>query len=197
MKRVVRIMVAAAAIVLLQSAVAHAHCDALDGPVVQAARAALAAGDVTGVLRWVQPEREAELKAAFARTLEVRKLGGAAQTLADTWFFETLVRIHRAGEGAPFEGLKPAGQIDPVLAMADTTLDSGTVDALRATITTHVTNGVTERFERARQAKAHANDSVEAGRRYVEAYVEYLHYVEGLHRAAKGQADVHEGGGRP
>lgn len=197
MKEVVRIVVSAVAIVLLQSGMASAHCDALDGPVVQAARAALAARDVTGVLRWVQPEREPEVRVAFARTLEVRKLGSEARSLADTWFFETLVRIHRAGEGAPFEGLKPAGQIDPAIAMADATLENGTLETLRTAINSHVTSGVTERFERARLAKAHANDSVDAGRRYVEAYVEYLHYIEGLHRAAKGLSEVHEGGARP
>ena len=52
-----------------------------------------------------------------------------------------------------------------------------------------------ELLARCPSAKAHANDGVDAGRRYVEAHVEYLHYVEGLHRAARGQADVHEGGG--
>lgn len=195
MKRLIRILAGVALVVLLQPAIALAHCDALDGPVVQAARAAIAAGDVTKVLRWVQPDREEEIKAAFNRTLEVRKLGGNAEALADTWFFETLVRIHRAGEGAPFEGLKPAGQIEPILAMADDTLDRGTVDGLLARVTAQVNRGVTERFEHARDAKAHANESVEAGRRYVAAYVEYLHYVEGLHRAANGEGGVHEGGG--
>jgi len=192
MKKVARITAGAALVMLLQAGTAFAHCDALDGPVVQAARSALAAHDVTPVLRWVGPQREAEIKAAFARTLEVRKLGGNAEALADTWFFETVVRIHRAGEGEPFDGLKPAGQIEPVLAMADETLDRGRVDALVSQLTTHVSSGVAERFKRALEAKAHANDSVEAGRRYVEAYVEYLHYVEALHLAGTPRAEGHD-----
>lgn len=186
-------------VVFLQPVIAFAHCDALDGPVVQAARAALAAGDVSKVLRWVEPAREAEVKAAFTRTLQVRKLGGDAQALADTWFFETLVRIHRAGEGAGFDGLKPAGHIEPVIAMVDGTLDKGAIDPLLSAVTNHVKKGLVERFERARGAKAHADESVEAGRRYVAAYVEYMHYVEGLHRAASaaGGPHEHEGERRP
>lgn len=191
MKRIGRIVVFAGLLALLQPAMAFAHCDALDGPVVQAARTALAARDVTKVLRWVQPEREAEIRAAFDRTLEVRKLGADAQALADTWFFETLVRSHRAGEGAGFDGLKPAGHIEPTIAMADGTLDKGAVDPLLARVTAHVSSGVTERFRRAREAKAHADENVEAGRRYVAAYVEYIHYVEGLHRAASVEGGAH------
>lgn len=196
MMRTAKVLAAAALLMLVQPAMAFAHCDAVDGPVVRAARAALAARDVTPVLRWVQPEREAEIKAAFTRTLDVRTLGGGAEALADTWFFETVVRIHRAGEGAPFDGLKPAGQIEPILSMADGTLEAGSVDTLLGRVTAHVSRGVTERFERARAAKAHANESVDAGRRYVAAYVEYLHYVEGLHRAAAGGSHSEAGGGR-
>lgn len=185
MKRAVRIVAMLSAVVLLVPGIARAHCDALDGPVVKAARAALAAGDVTPVLRWVPADREAEISAAFARTRAVRALGKPAQELADTWFFETLVRIHRAGEGAPYDGLKPAGQIEPILAMGDSALDSGT----STEIVDHVMSGLraelTERFRRAQAAKARANDNVEAGRRYVAAYVEYLHYLEALHNAGK------------
>ena len=92
--------------------IAYAHCDTLDGPVIKAARQALETGNVDLVLVWIQPKDEAEIRSAFAKTLEVRKQGDAAKELADMYFFETLVRIHRAGEGFPYTGLKPAGQ-DP------------------------------------------------------------------------------------
>ena len=49
-----------------------------------------------------------------------------------------------------------------------------------ADVTANVRNGVHERFARARDARARADDSVEAGRQYVAAFVFYLHYVEGL-----------------
>ena len=88
---------------------ARAHCDTEDGPVVSDAKAALTSGDVTPVLKWVRPADEPEIRTAFATTLAVRGNGDASRKLADRWFFETLVRVHRAGEGAPYTGLKPAG----------------------------------------------------------------------------------------
>jgi hypothetical protein len=168
---------------VLQPSSASAHCDALDGPVVQAARTALEKNDPTLVLRWVPPAQEADVRAAFTRTVAVRALGGDARALADTWFFETLVRIHRAGEGAPFDGLKPAGQIEPFIAAVDRSLTTGSVDTVVANVTAHVGNGIRERFARARAAAARADASVEAGREYVAAYVDYLHFVEALHLA--------------
>ena len=92
------------------SAPVYAHCDGMDGPVVKAAQAALAKGDVNLVLIWVRKNDETEIRQAFERTVNVRKLSPEAKELADTYFFETLVRIHRAGEGAPYTGLKPAGR---------------------------------------------------------------------------------------
>lgn len=159
---------------------AAAHCDSLDGPVITEAQAALTEGDITPVLKWVRADDEKELREAFAQTLAVRKLGTEAQELADRYFFETLVRIHRAGEGAPYTGLKPAGSIEPVIAKADQSLEKGSVDELANAIATHTVEGIRERFQHAREAKIHVNDSVQAGREYVEAYVSYVHYVEGL-----------------
>ena len=80
---------------------AAAHCDTLDGPVVADARTALAQGNVAPVLKWVRPADEKEIRTAFARTTAVRNLSPEAEILADLYFFEALVRIHRAGEGAP------------------------------------------------------------------------------------------------
>ncbi len=85
------------------------HCDTRDGPVVTAARIALKTGNVNFVLIWAPESAENELKEAFEKTLRVRKAGVEAQELADEWFFESVVRLHRASEGAPFTGLKPAG----------------------------------------------------------------------------------------
>lgn len=113
------------AAVLGWAAPAQAHCDTLDGPVVSAARQALDTGNVKLALVWVQEKDEAELRQAFQKASAARKSGGAAQELADRYFFETLVRVHRAGEGAPYTGLKPAGEIEPPIAAADKALASG------------------------------------------------------------------------
>ena len=144
---------------------ASAHCDSLDGPVVSAARLALGRGDLQPVLKWVKPEAEAELRAAFEKTLAVRAAGGQAKDLADTYFFETLVRLHRAGEGAPYTGLKPAGSIPKPIAAADASLDKGSVEDLGRLLADHLGAGVRERFARALEARTEADRTPEAGRR--------------------------------
>jgi hypothetical protein len=186
------ILVAATlAVGMLAARTAAAHCDTLDGPVVSDARAALAAGDVTPALKWVQPGDETEVRAAFASAVKVRSLSSEARELADTFFFETLVRVHRAGEGAPYTGLKPAGEVEPGIAAADKALENGSADGLVKAMAAHVAEGVSERFARASAARKHANDSVDAGREYIEAYVDFIHYVERVHVAAVGPAPGH------
>lgn len=172
---------------------ARAHCDSLDGPVVEAARLALTEGDVTPVLKWVRADDEAAIRAAFAQTIEVRRLSPAAAELADRFFFETLVRIHRAGEGVAFTGLKPAGRTDPAIVAADQSLATGRTEALVRELQQRIATGLGQRFERAREARAHADHNVEAGRAYVAAYVDFIHYYEGLHALA-GRAVASEGG---
>jgi hypothetical protein len=170
---------------------AFAHCDTLDGPVVQTARMALEKGDVTPVLTWVQADDEMQIRDAFQKTLAVRARGPEAKELADMYFFETLVRIHRAGEGAPYTGLKPGEAVDPAVALADKALESASVDKLVDVLTSAMANGIRERFQQALNAQMHADDSVVAGRDFVEAYVAFTHYVEGVHAIVKGSAGHH------
>ena len=169
-----------------------AHCDTLDGPVVLDARTAFAAGDVTPVLKWVMPAAEAEIRAAFAHAMSVRGLSPEAKELAYTYFFETLVRVHRAGEGAPYTGLKSAGdEVEPGIAAADAALQNASADALVKAMTSHVAVGVAERYARVASARKHAEHTVAAGREYVAAYVDFIHYVERVHAAVAGPAPAH------
>lgn len=176
---------------MLSARPAAAHCDTLGGPVIATARLALEKGDVTPVLKWVKPDKEAEIEAAFAKVLAVRKLSPEAMEMADTYFFETLVRIHREGEGAPYTGLKPAGAVEPAVAMADKALETGSVDQLADAISKHVTEGIRERFAKAYEARKHADESVQAGREFVEAYVQFTHYAERLHLDATTGVEHH------
>jgi hypothetical protein len=165
-----------------------AHCDTMDGPVVQTAQAALEKGDVTPVLKWVKAPQEAEVREAFRQTRAVRALGKGAKDLADKYFFETLVRLHRQGEGAPYAGLKPAGAVEPVVAASDKALEAGSVDELTKEITRLVAEGIRHRFAATVEKKKHAEESIAVGREFVEAYVEFTHYVERLHADAIGPA---------
>lgn len=171
---------------------AAAHCDGLDGPVVKLARKALDTGNVNLVLPWVPGDDEPEIRRAFDHSLSVRKLGPEAKRLADTFFFETLVRVHRASEGAPYTGLKPAGlDRGPAIPAADQALDTGSVEAAEKLLTEAIHKGLREHFHAAMSQKGYAPNDVAAGRRYVEAYVPYIHYVEGLWEAATMSAKGH------
>ena len=144
------------------------------------------------MLKWVSDDDEKMIRRAFQKTLEVRKLGDQAQEMADMYFFETLVRIHRAGEGAPYTGLKPGSAVDPAVALADKALDSGSVDKLVKVLSGAMAKGIREHFQRAIEAKKNADKSVAAGREFVEAYVMFTHYAEGLHGIIKGGAKHHD-----
>ena len=157
-----------------------AHCDTLGGPVIKAARKALETGNIDLVLIWVQKQDEDEIRKIFRKTIEVRKLNPEAQEFADMYFFETLVRIHRAGEGAPFTGLKPAGTEEPAIVAADKAVETGKVDALSNEISAHVIEGIKKHFDEMIEKK-NMNRSVEAGRDYIASYVTFIHYVERLY----------------
>jgi hypothetical protein len=167
----------------------RAHCDTLDGPVVRDARSVLEAGQVDAVLKWVKAAHEAEVRAVFERSLAVRAQGPAARSVADQLFFETVVRLHREGEGAPYTGLKPAGlPVDPAVAAADRALETGSADELARRITGAAERGIRERFAQARAARDRAATDLASGRAYVAAYVDFVHYVERLHSDATGPA---------
>lgn len=199
MKRIIIIcLVGFAAVLFVDSKFApfflplvFAHCDTLDGPVVKTAKTALEKGDVTPILKWIKKENEKEIKSLFQKTLVVRSKGKEAQELADMYFFETLVRIHRAGEGAPYTGLKPAGDVEPAVLEADKALEIGSVDNLVRLVTDASAKGIRERFRKAYEAKKHADHNVEAGREFVEAYVQFTHYVERLHTDAASESNHH------
>jgi len=181
-----------AAAAFLTPYTAQAHCDGLDGPVVKAAQKALTEGGITPVLIWVRKGDEPEIKQAFAKTLAVRKLNAEAKELADLYFFETLVRIHRTGEGAPYTGLKPAGRdLGPAIPAADKALDTRSVEPVKKLLLDIVEHGVQTHFQAALGKKQFAKHDVTTGRAYVQAYVEYIHYVEGLHKAAANTVEGH------
>lgn len=179
---------------------ALAHCDTLDGPVVTLAMQALDKKDVKLILPWVAAGQEGEIRKAFDLAMAVRGKGEKEKELADLYFFETLVRIHREGEGASYTGLKPAGlDLGPVLPAADKALESGNPGPLLKLVNGRIHEGIHKYYMEAREKKAHAGESVEAGRAYVQAYVPYLHFVERLyldastpvaHGAEEGAHDV-------
>lgn len=159
-----------------------AHCDTMAGPVVKAAREALRSQNVNLVLIWVQKKDEAEVKEKFRQALAVRKLNSQARKLADNYFYETIVRLHRAGEGEPYTGLKPfSTDLGPVIPLADKSFTAGSADELLKLFPADARADIQARFQEAlRQQRFDVND-VEAGRAYVKAYITFMHHVEELY----------------
>ena len=185
------LLVALAMSVFLPSRV-FAHCDGLDGPVVKAARAALEARNVALVAIWVQPQDEPEIRRAFEQTLVVRSLTPQAKELADRFFFETVVRVHRAGEGAAFTGLKPAGRdLGPAIPAADKALEERSLEPLLTLLTDTMRDRLRQHFNEAVTARTYDIGDVAAGREYVRAYVEFIHYVERLFETSTTAAHGH------
>lgn len=179
---------------ILMTGSVFAHCDTTGGPIIPEARVALEKGDMTSILKWIKKDNEAEIKAAFKKAVAVRAKGPEAKELADQYFLETLIRMHRSGEGAPYTGIKDEA-VEPIVAMADKALAEGSVDDMTSKISGHMAGAIKEKFNKALEAKKNKNRSVEAGREFVEAYVSYMHYIEGIHNAIMSAGDHHEGAG--
>jgi Family of unknown function (DUF6448) len=171
------------------------HCDSLDGPVVTAARRALDAGNVDVVLPFVPEQGEAEVKDVFQRTLRVRALDDEAREVADRLFFETVVRVHRAGEGAPYTGLKPAGlSFGPVIPLAETAVETGTAEPVSDSFSEELNRQLRHRLDEVNLLAAGKGRSVRDARRYVEAMLGFEVYCHRLFQAM--QAPVHHGHSR-
>lgn len=91
------------------------------------------------------------------------------------------MRLHRESEGAPYEGLKPAGlPPEPAIVLTEAALASDSPDALLQTISTRLREALQPRWAAARAARAAASTSPELGRAWVAAYVDFVHYVKRL-----------------
>ena len=167
------------------------HCDTMDGPVVKAAARALEEQSANVILPYVPKEGEDEVKEAFAKTVQLRGQGDPARELADRYFFETVVRIHRAGEGEPFEGLKPAGlDHGPVIPVAERAVESGMAEELKTLLCEVVEERVTSQLEEVMRLKAAADGDVEANRRYIAAMLGLQVWAHKLYECA--QSAPHE-----
>lgn len=172
---------------------AAAHCDSMDGPVVLAVQEALEIEDVNKVLIWVNEAQEQEVRASFQQTLEVRNENAKVRELADRYFFETVVRLHRESEGAPYTGLKPAGtDFGPAIPAADNALASRSLAEVRDLIVEKFEAELHAYFEKVMNAKDFNPDNIEAGREFVHKYVEFMHYVEPVYETVEsGNATSH------
>lgn len=169
------------------------HCDTMDGPVVKAARMAIEKGNVNLILPYAPKTAEAEIRKAFDKTMKARKEGEEAKDLADIWFFETVVRLHRAGEGAPYTGLKPAGLDEgPVVPRAEEALERGDPKVLIEFLSHVISEQIEKRFHKAMELKDFDENDVDAAREWVEAMLGLTLYSHGVYTFVTG-GEAHGG----
>lgn len=172
------------------------HCDSLDGPVVTAARHALEAGDVDLVLPFVPEAGEGEVRETFDATLRVRALDADAAAVADRLFFETVVRVHRQGEGAPYTGLKPAGlSVGPVIPLAEAAVESGSPEQVAGFLTGVLHDELKHRLDAVTALATVRERSVPDARRYVEAMLGFEVYCHHVYEALSAPAHGEHGHG--
>src|ERR1035437_5664487 len=159
-----------------------AHCDSMEGPVVKASKKALESGNINYVLIWVRADDEKEIKVLFEKVLRVRQTGVEVKQLADMYFFETVVRLHRMGEGEGYTGLKPVGyKPEKGIEVADIAVETNSIDKLLANLDKKHHSKIKNYFADLQSKKNYDVNDVKAGREYVEAYVHFIHYVETLY----------------
>ena len=177
--------IALLAIAMLAGTPAFAHCDSYDGPTVKDALKALETNNVNLVLKWVRVSQEPEIIALFNKTYSLRKGDKEVYAIVEKHFLETLVRLHREMEGAPFTGLKPAGTTKKIVQLSDQALESKNVDDFLVKLNTHIGTVIKEKYEKVVALDKVKNDSPAKGREYVEAYVDYTHTIEAIHDIAE------------
>jgi hypothetical protein len=190
MKRYLAILVAVGGLFVMPFDV-QAHCDAIDGPVATAALKALDTKNVNLILPYAPATAEAEMTAAFQQAVVVRAKGAEAKALADRYFMETAVRLHRAGEKAPYTGLKPARtDFGPAIPAAEKALESGSAEAVMAFFTHEIEHSIGARFAKAVGMKALTKEpttsaGVPAARQRVIAELDFITFVEHMYEAAR------------
>jgi hypothetical protein len=132
-------------------------------------------------LELLAAQDETAIKQAFRQTLAVRGLNREARDLADRYFFETLVRLHRAGEGKPFTGIEPAGtDVAPIIRAAEKAVQNDALEPLLRLFPDDATAEIRIRFNDVIAKKTFHENDVAAGREYIKAYISFLHCLERL-----------------
>jgi len=176
---------------------ANAHCDSLDGSVAKAVQKALETGNINPVLAYAPAAAEAEIRAAFEKSRKVRSLGADARVLADQALMETVIRLHRAGEGAAYTGLKPAGaDYGPVIPAAEHAVETGDLTKLKAVLVEQIEHVLRERLAHVRELqKAPLEPKTAAdvphARERVSAELGFVTFAETLRQAALGKGAEH------
>lgn len=172
---------------------ALAHCDSYDGPVIIDARKAMETNNPEPVLKWISKEQEKEVVSLFNKTIALKNSDREIYQVVEKYFFETLVRLHRETEGAPYTGLKAPGTTKQIVQMSDYALSTGNIDDLVGKLNKHIGGVILEKYHRTAELNQRKNETVETGRAFVEAYVDYTHTLEAIHDILEHGGGSHAG----
>lgn len=179
------------AILLFSSQATFAHCDSYGGPVIKDAVKALKTNDVNLVFKWLKKGQEQEITALFNKTYSLKNGDKEVYEIVEKHFFETLVRLHREMEGAPYTGLKPAGSTKQIIQMTDDAIKIGSVDDFVLKFNKHIEKVVREKYDKVAKLNKVKDNSTDQGREFVEAYVNYTHTIEALHDILEHTDNTH------
>ncbi|KAB2840623.1 MAG: hypothetical protein F9K45_08825 [Melioribacteraceae bacterium] len=158
-----------------------AHCDSVEGPVVKAAEEALNSGNINHVLIWIPAENENELKELFQKVSGIRNINESVREIADLYFYETVVRIHRMGEGVGYTGLKGKDfKPEEGIEAADLAIRNNSVEEILSHVDESKHEKIKNYFSGLQSKKNFEVNNVAAGREYVSSYVHFIHYIESL-----------------
>ena len=159
------------------------YIESMDGPIVKAAETALDMENINYVIPFVSSKDSGELKDAFEKTLSVRELSGEAAELADFWFFETVVRLHRINNGNSYNGLKPAG-IDwgPIIPKLDKAFETEKIDEFLNFLLNFIQEDIRSRFDDVLFKKDYDINDVEDARDYINSMLEFVDYTQKFYK---------------
>lgn len=192
-KTKISVMLILTSVIFIFSSSAFAHCDSYDGPVIKDAKKALETNNVNLVLKWITAEQENEIIPLFNKTYSVKFGDKEIYAIVEKHFFETLVRLHRETEGAPYTGLKPAGTTKQIILMTDKALEDENIDNFLVKLDNHINKIVREKYHKVAELKKAKDVSVEKGREFVAAYVDYTHTVEAIHDILEHSGSTYAG----
>lgn len=174
-------MVIVSLFMIFSSLSASAHCDSYDGPTIKDAMKALETNNVNLVLKWINAEQEKEIIPLFNKTYALKSGDREVYAIVEKYFLETLVRLHRETEGAPFTGLKAAGTTEKIVQLSDQAIADKDIDSLLGRLNNHIGNAIRTKYDKVAALDKVKNDSPAKGREFVEAYVDYTHTLEAIH----------------
>lgn len=176
-------------VILLFNTLSHAHCDSVEGPVIKAAQKSLETGNINFVLIWVPEKDEPEIHRLFNKVLQNRGLNSDVNLLLTNYFFETVVRLHRMGEGVGYTGIKDVNfKPEPGITEADDAIALGSLKQISSELPEEKYAELEKYFSEVIQKQNYNTDDLQAGRDYVKSYVHFIHYVEELFADSKNKS---------